>query len=361
MELSVVVPTFNEKDNVRLLVDKLSCVLQEVDWEVVFVDDDSPDGTADSVRTIANENRKVRVVQRIGRRGLSSACVEGMLSSSAPYLAVMDGDLQHDERILPEMLRLLKEQELDIVVGSRYVVGGGTGDWDGSRLRISRFATWLGKAIVPSDLTDPMSGFFMIKRKPFEQSVRNLSSIGFKILLDLFASAPAPLRFREVPYKFRSRLKGESKLDARVMWDFVMLLLDKLFGRWIPARFVSFVLVGASGVVVHMSVFGIFFHLFGRSFVQSQSAATIVAMIGNYALNNLLTYREQRIKGRAWFGGLASFALVCSVGAVANVGVANFMFQEKAGWALSALAGILVGAVWNYAVTGVVTWRNFQR
>jgi len=361
MELSVIIPTYNENENVELLVSKLSDALNGIDWEVIFVDDDSPDGTANIVRDIAKENWNVRILHRIGRRGLSSACIEGMLSSSAPYFAIIDGDLQHDETILPEMLRYMKDDDLDIVVASRYADNGGTGDWDRSRVKKSQFATKLSKVIIPSELTDPMSGFFMIKRESFEKSVRNLSSIGFKILVDLFASSPTPFKFREVPYEFRSRLNGKSKLDATAVWDYILLLLDKLVGKWIPVRFISFTIIGGSGIIVHLLIFSILFHIFHRSFIISQSIAMMVAMISNYILNNILTYKDQKLKGFAWLTGFVSFSIVCIVGAFANVGVASYMFKENAGWAFSALTGILIGAVWNYAMTRIFTWHKVRR
>lgn len=249
-ELSIIVPTYNERENVSELVSKLEQCLSGYSWEVIFVDDDSPDRTADSVRTLGRGDSRIRCLQRIGRRGLSSACVEGMLASTAPYLAVMDADLQHDEKLLPRMLGLLREGETDIVVASRYVEGGGIGNWNRSRAAISRFATKLSRALVPEQLSDPMSGFFMLRREVLAESVRNLSAMGFKILIDLFASSPCPLRFKELPYQFRNRHAGESKLDAVAGWDYGMLLVDKLVGHIVPARFVSFAIVGGFGVLV---------------------------------------------------------------------------------------------------------------
>lgn len=360
-ELSIVVPTFKEKDNVGELVKRLEVTLQGVAWEVIFVDDDSPDGTADTVRALAATNPRVRCVQRIGRRGLSSACVEGMLSSSAPYVAVMDADLQHDEGILPAMLASLKQEDLDIVVGSRYVDGGGLGQWDESRAAISRFATRLSHMVVPPELKDPMSGFFMLRREVLHQCVRRLSALGFKILVDFFASSEQPLRFKELPYTFRNRIAGESKLDNQVAWDYGMLLLDKMIGHIVPARFVAFALIGGFGVLVHMAVLTALYKGGWLSFASGQASATTVAMVFNFAFNNIITYRDQQLKGLAWLRGLISFMLVCSVGAIANVGVANYLFDRDGGWVASALAGIVLGAVWNYAVTSVYTWGKGKK
>ena len=360
-ELSIIVPTFNERENVAELVRRLDKSLMGCSWEVIFVDDDSPDGTSTFVRQIAQRDCRVRCLQRIGRRGLSSACIEGMLASSAPYLVVIDGDLQHDETLLLPMLNALKTGEEDIVIGSRYVSGGEIGVWDSSRAHMSRRATWLSRLVIRADLKDPMSGFFMIRRDVFAAAVRNLSVIGFKILLDIFASSPRPLRFKELPYQFRSRQAGESKLDSRVKWDYGMLLLDKLIGHLVPVRFIAFTLVGGVGIFVHLITLTLLFKGLAVDFIPSQVAATFVAMTANFALNNLFTYRDMRLRGWRWVRGWVAFVLACSVGSAANVGLAAYLFQNHAGWTLAALAGITVGAVWNYAVTMVYTWGGREK
>ncbi len=357
-ELSIIVPTFNERENVRELVKRLDACLQEYRWEVIFVDDDSSDGTANSVRRLAQEDSRVRCVQRIGRRGLSSACIEGMLASSAPYLAVIDGDLQHDEALLPQMLNILKAGDTDIVVGSRYTAGGGLGEWEESRVALSRFATWLSRFIVRAELTDPMSGFFIISRQAFTHSLRKLTGIGFKILVDLFASSPQPLRFVELPYNFRTRLAGESKLDSLAAWEYAMLLLDKLVGKFVPVRFVSFSLVGGLGVFVHLLTVWLCLKMLGLEFVPSQVIATFVAMTSNYSLNNVLTNRDMRLRGWKWLRGWISFTAACGIGAIANVGIASYVFAMDETWVIAALSGVLVGAVWNYAVTMTYTWKK---
>jgi dolichol-phosphate mannosyltransferase len=360
-ELSVIVPTFNEKDNIAELIDCLAASLGDRSWEVVFVDDDSPDGTADLVRQHAAADSRVRCVRRIGRRGLSSACIEGMLATTADYLAVIDADLQHDERLLPQMLDILKQGETDIVVGSRYAPGGDIGDWDARRARMSRLAVRLSRLVVPAELTDPMSGFFMMRRSVLDSTVHNLSAIGFKILTDLFASHREPLRFTELAYRFRLRRAGESKLDSVTAWDYAMLLLDKLVGRWIPVRFLAFSIVGAAGVAVHFSVLTLVFHVLNRSFVEGQILATLCAMTFNYTVNNVLTYRDMRLRGARWLRGWLSFVLACSIGGFANIGVASAVYGLRKGWLPAAFAGILIGAVWNYAVTMMLTWGRARK
>jgi dolichol-phosphate mannosyltransferase len=357
-ELSVIVPTFNERDNVEEVVSRLDRCLRVKAWEVIFVDDDSPDRTAARIREIARRDPRVRCVQRIGRRGLSSACVEGMLSSSAPYLAVMDGDCQHDETLLPRMLEVLKSDEADLVVGSRYVNGGGIGRWDESRARMSRFATRLSRMVIKHDLSDPMSGFFALRREVLDVAVGALSAVGFKILLDLIASSPGTVRVKEIPYEFRTRHAGVSKLDSQAMWGYLMLLADKFLGGIVPVRFVAFALVGTIGVLVHFAILLALFSWQSFPFTISQACAAAAAMASNFTLNNALTFRDMRLKGWQWVKGLVSFMLVCSLGALANIGIASYLFKQHTLWGLSALAGITVGAVWNYAMTATFTWKK---
>jgi dolichol-phosphate mannosyltransferase len=356
IDLTIVVPCFNERENIALLVERIGKALGSVEWELVFVDDDSPDGTAECVRTLAQSNRRVRCIQRIGRRGLSTAVIEGFLSSSAPYLAVIDGDLQHDETLLPAMLQSLKSQPLDVVVGSRYLDGGGLGNWSNGRASISKFAARLSRLVVKEPLTDPMSGFVMLTRLAFQSAVRRLSGQGFKILLDLFASAPTPLRFKELPYIFKSRLHGESKLDSLVIWEYLMLLIDKRIGWLIPPRFFLFALVGVTGVFVHLAVLAGALNFAG--FAVSQAIATLAAMTGNFLINNVLTYRDRRLRGTGLVIGLLSFYAVCAIGAAANIGIASAIFETQYTWWVSGIAGSLVGVVWNYAVSSVFTWRQ---
>jgi dolichol-phosphate mannosyltransferase len=357
-ELAVVVPTYNEADNVAEIVRRVSAALRGIDWELIFVDDDSPDETWRLARDLARGDRRVRVLQRIGRRGLSSACIEGMLSTAAPYIGVIDGDLQHDETLLPAMLAALKGEALDVVVGSRYTAGGGVGDWDARRQSMSRLAGAIGRRLIKADLKDPMSGFFMLRSDLLHSCVRGLSGIGYKILLDIFASCPRPPRFKEIPYEFRQRSAGASKLDKAVLWEYLLMVLQKLLGPLIPIRFIAFSIIGGFGVLIHLAVLWALYRQGGLDFVTGQSAATLVAMTSNFFLNNLLTYRDMRLRGRALLWGWFSFVLACSVGALANVGIATYLYQSDSSWVLSAMAGILVGAVWNYAVTAVYTWRK---
>lgn len=359
IELAVVVPTFNEAGNVAPLLEAVFSALEGRSFEIIYVDDDSPDGTAEKVREFARKDLRVRCLHRYGRRGLSSACVEGAFATSAPYVAVIDGDMQHDEKLLPQMLDTLKQGDLDLVVGSRYVGEGSFGEWTQGRIRASQFATYLAKKLTRVTLTDPMSGFFMIRTDLFRDLTPRLSAVGFKILLDLFASSRTPLRFAELPFVFRTRAVGESKMDMKVLLEFFELLLDKTVGHLVPAKFLMFALVGSVGVGVHFAVLSLLFGLGMVSFQTGQIVATLVAMTSNFAMNNVFTHYDRRLTGWGWVRGWFSFSVASSVGAVANVGVATYLFEQQgAVWYLSALAGIVMAVVWNYVVTSFYTWKR---
>lgn len=357
--LSIIVPTLNECNNVGELVDRIDRCLTNLPWEIVFVDDDSRDGTVEVLRRLTRSDPRVRMLQRIGRRGLASAVVEGILATSSPVIAVLDCDLQHDETVLPSMLQRLQAADCEVVVASRYLAPGGVGDWTKQRLLISRAATRLAGLLIPVALTDPMSGFFMIKRSAFDRVVRQLSNQGYKILLDILLSARPALRVEEVPYTFRSRRSGESKLDTVAALDYFALLIDKMIGHILPLRFVMFASVGSLGLIVHLSVLATLNCGIGIAFAGANVAAAITAMAFNFFLNNLLTYRDMRLKG-FWplVRGLLSFSAICAVGTASNVGIAVVLFQRNYTWWLAAVAGIFIGAVWNYTATSIFTWRN---
>ena len=359
-ELSVVVPCYNERANVVPLIRKLDAALAGIAWEVIFVDDNSPDGTAAEVRRAAGADPRVRCIRRIGRRGLASAVIEGALSSSAGFIAVMDGDLQHDESRLPDMLAALRTGEVDLAVGSRHVAGGDNAGL-ASRWRhaLSDGGIRLAQAFLPVRLGDPMSGFFMLGRETFEALAPHLTGQGFKILLDLVMSAPAPLRVREIACQFHPRLAGESKLDVLVLVQFAGLLLDKVFDGLVPLRFLSFCFVGLLGVLVHLGVLTLARLTGDFGFATSQIAATVVAMVFNFQLNNQITYRDQRLRGPRLWRGLLLFMLVCGIGAVANVGIARTIYESHANWwTLAGATGAIIGVVWNYAVSATLVWRG---
>jgi len=357
LEVTVVVPTFNERANVAKLVSKVGAVLTGRQWQIIFVDDNSPDGTAAEVKAIATKDPRVQCLHRMGRRGLAGAVIEGILASAAPFVAVMDGDLQHDERLLPMMLQALQADEADLVVGSRYVGGE---DADASALGAtreagSRFANWLGQKVLQVKLSDPMSGFFMIRREKVDDVAPKLATDGFKILFDIVACQTKPLRTLELPYTFRAREAGDSKLDNGVVVQYLGLLTAKLTRDAISPRFLMFAMVGASGVGVHLVTLKALLNL-GSGFATAQGLAAVGAMTSNYLINNAVTYRDRRKRGFGLVAGYFKFCLLCSIPLAANVAVGTVVYERGAAWAAAGIAGAVVAAAWNYVTTSKAVW-----
>jgi len=359
-ELAVIVPTFNERANVAAVVERIAVALDGIDWELVFVDDNSPDGTADAAWDLARQHDNVRCIKRLGRRGLSSACAEGILSTNAPFVAVMDGDLQHDESILPAMLAKVRAGA-DIAVGSRYSGEGSSGEGlSPIRQWGSNLATRLSTLVAGQELADPMSGFFMVRRDLFVDVAPQLSDEGFKILLDLVVTAArkgTPPAIAQVPYVFRQRQAGESKMSPLVVLQFLGLFLSKLTGGLLPTSFLLFALVGFSGVAVHLSVLWLFTSVVPETFIVAQILATITAMTWNFFLNNSLTYADRKLHGLKLWTGLLGFYIVCSMGGVANISIASMIYEARPAPLVAGLAGALMSSVFNYAVTRIFTWK----
>jgi dolichol-phosphate mannosyltransferase len=356
-ELTIVVPTFNEKANIPLLVDRLAQLLTSCDWEVIFVDDNSPDGTAAAARAIGASDSRVRCIRRIGRRGLAGACLEGMLASQARYVAVMDADLQHDEGLLVPMLEALRAGRADVAVASRYLYGGSAAGLSKQRSRVSRGSNTLVRLLLGIDLTDPMSGHFMIRRDALEAIAPSLSTQGFKILLDILATARGSLRTIELPSTFRERQHGESKLDSKIALDFAALVTAKLTNDAVSARFLLFCMVGLTGIGIHLSILSALL-ITNLSFGAAQAFATIGAIAWNFVLNNLFTYRDQRLTGWHFVTGLIRFQVICAIGAISNVGIATWIYDYDETWWIAGLGGALIGTVWNFVVSAALVWRQ---
>ena len=359
-QLAIIVPTFKERDNVPLLYENLAKTLADIPWEMIVVDDNSPDGTADVVRQLSRRYANIRCIKRIGRRGLSSACIEGMLSTAAPYVAVIDADHQHDERVLPSMLAQAVGGA-DLVVGSRFA-GSGSAEhgFSSTRLWGSKVATRLSSLVTGQHISDPMSGYFLLRRDLFEELAPKLSEDGFKILLDLVVTAGRAgksLAIAEVPYEFRSRHAGESKMSPLITLQFLGLWFSKLTGGLLPTSFLLFALVGASGVAVHLGALWFLTSPAGQPFIVGQIGATILAMTWNFFLNNVLTYSDRRLRGVRLWTGLLGFYAICSLGGIANVSVASMIYEMRNATFVAGLAGAVMSSVFNYAVTRIWTWR----
>jgi dolichol-phosphate mannosyltransferase len=353
-ELTVVAPTFNEVANVARLVDKLAAALAGIAWEVIFVDDDSPDGTASAVKEIAARDGRVRCLRRVGRRGLSGAVIEGALASASPFVAVIDADMQHDETLLGQMLAKLKSGEAELVIGSRYLDAHGLDEGLSPVRKLgSRVAAGVGRKVLHANVSDPVSGFFMARREVIERVAPKLAPTGFKVLFDIIASQEGPLRIAELPYQFHAREAGQSKLDSRVALEYLGLITAKLSGDLISPRVLFFGLTGLSGVAVQEAVVLAAQPL---AFTWAQTLAAVTAMTSNYVINNAITYRDRRLKGWRLLAGYLKFCALCSVGLAANVAVAEVANTHGAPRWLASLIGAGCGAAWNYVSTFLGVW-----
>ena len=373
LRLGVVLPTFNERKNLRGMVDRLDAALAGIPWEVIVVDDNSPDGTADEARAIAQDDPRVRVIQRIGRRGLSSAAIEGMCATAAPVVAVMDADHQHDPALLAGMLAAIESGEHDLAYASRFAEGSSTEEWGRpDRVKASNLANRIANKVTGVELSDPMSGYFMLRTEVLRADAHRLSGVGFKILLDILATVEAPLRIKEFPMNFAARAEGESKLDRTVVFEFLVGLYDKWLGRIIPTRFALFGTVGALGVFVQLGMLWVMLHLvFGERFVYgnwdesttfnvANTVAAVVAMTFNFVLNNELTYSDKRLRGLGpVLKGWAQFALTCSLGLLTNVGSAAVLKSMGINDVVAVVAGIVLGSVWNFALSNKFVWGKY--
>lgn len=357
-ELALIVPTFNERKNLREVVRQVADTLGSTQWELIFVDDSSPDGTADLAAEIAREEPRVRCIRRIGRRGLAGACIEGFLATSAPIMAVMDADLQHDTSLLVQMLEKMRQSQADLVIASRYSDGGSAAEgFSGFRSFASRFSTALARMATGVSVSDPMSGYFMIRRTAFMPLAPRLASEGFKILFDILATAHGRLKIEEVTYSFAARQEGDSKFDTQNILDFLGLIITKLTGGVVPVRFLSFALIGAAGILVHLAALGVLKRM-DLTFGEAQAGATMVAMTSNFFLNNATTYRDRRLSGLDAIKGLLAFYVICGIGAVSNVGVASWIHEFYPYWFVPALIGSMIGAVWNFTLSSQLLWRK---
>jgi dolichol-phosphate mannosyltransferase len=361
LKLAIILPTLNERENLAPLMARIDAALAGIAWEAIVVDDNSPDGTADEARRIARVDPRVRVIQRIGRRGLASAAIEGMCATAAPFVAVMDADHQHDPALLPAMLTEVEGGHSDLALASRFAPGASTNDWAApARERLSGWGNRIVRLALREPLTDPLSGYFLLRTDLVRALAPRLSGIGFKLLLDILAATPEPLRVREFPLAFAARQAGASKLEPAIALDFLAGLYDRWFGRLIPTRFALFGTVGAVGVVVHLLTLALLYPGVSATFWKAQATATFVAMSGNFVLNNALTYRDRRLNGaRRLLLGWAGFCATCAAGAVANVAVASLLEGRGGHWLAAGTAGILVGAVWNYALSSRFVWGRY--
>lgn len=355
--LSIIVPTYNECRNVVPFIERVKSTLDAFDWEILFVDDNSADGTAQVAFDYARDEPRVRTIIRLDDRGLAKSSIQGMLSARGDLICVMDVDGQHDPVVLSEMVARLERDNLEIVSAARRLEAANV--FEGLsplRRRLSTIGNWLSGLILGRNLTDPLTGFFVIRRDSFLAVVPRLGDPGFKLLLDILYSNKK-LRHAEVPFDFGKRAHGESKLDTYVIWKFITFLLSKLTGGLLPVSLISFLFVGGSGVFVHFSVLYTALGM-SLSFMAAQTIATLIAATSNFLLNNLLTFQDKRLRGAQKFWGYLKFLAVSAVGIVANVSAATLAYERFVHVVfLATLAGIAIDTVWKFVIANRFIWK----
>ena len=356
-ELSVIAPTFMESANVERLVAALRAALGALRWQVIFVDDASPDGTAETIKALAADDARVSCLRRVGRRGLAGAVMEGALASAAPFVLVMDADGQHDAALIPAMLMRLRGGQADVVVASRYLADASAADGLGAaRLRMSHVANRLAARLCGLALSDPMSGFFMARREVFDAVATQVQPGGFKVLFDLLTASRTPLRVEEIALLFAPRTSGGSKLDRRVMLEYLCLLAARASGSLISPRLLLYALIGASGMAVHFAILWPILAWGRLGFGSANLLGAVAAMGSNYLLNNEITYRDRRRRGRRLATGLLRYALFCAAGLLINLTVALQLRTWTGAWWVGGAGGALAGAAWNYTAASLSVW-----
>ena len=360
--ITIVIPTFNEIKNISTLINQLLIIDFSSDFEIIIVDDNSSDGTAEKVRELVHNDKRIRLINRVGRSGLSSAIKEGCLCASGELVVVIDADGQHEPSYIKKALNCIDSSKVDIVVGSRFKTGSKIRGLSKKRERGSSLANALARLSLYgyySYLTDYMSGFFVFKRKVCLQFIEKIDVNGFKFFYELLAVSKGKFKVNEIPILFKERLHGNSKLDLPVVWDFFISLIHSFIRRIIPRRAVSFALVGSIGVFVQLFTIYFLIGVLNFAFRQVLPVGIIVAASSNFIINNLLTFRKNRLVGKSFFFGLFKFLLVSSLPIIANIGVTNLFYSQlSVNTFISQIGGILVVFIWNYAASSKVVWNN---
>ena len=355
-QVSVIIPTYNERDNIGPLVERMQDALSGYAYEVVFVDDDSKDGTVELITSLS-DRYPVRVIVRRDKRGLASAVVDGLAQMDGQVAVVMDADLQHPPEIIPSLLKAIDDGS-DVAVASRYTTGGGMRGWSLTRKVISKGATFLAHLLLPStrQVKDPMSGFFSLRRQVVDSA--SLSPKGYKILLEILVEGQFN-RAVKLPFTFETRSRGESKLSAKQQVDYLKHLYSLLRRKGEIWRFVKFCLVGLSGVGVNMGLLWLLTEVAGLFYLISAAISIETSIITNFVLNNFFTFPDRNLPGAGqFFGRLLKFNLVSLAGLGINLGVLSLLTEVFGMYYLVGnICGIAVAILWNYLANSWWTWR----
>lgn len=359
--LSLILPTYKERDSLPILIPKIVKALSGTEYEIIVVDDDSPDRTWEVARELGRQYPQLLTIRRVGRRGLSSAVIEGFLAAKGDVFVVMDADGQHDVGLVARLGQAARENN-GMAMGSRYMEGGGLGSFTGFRAWASRMGTNLAHWVCRVRVSDPMSGFFAISRGTFEEVLPRLNPKGFKILLDLLVHVPPDTPMKELPFTFGERLGGESKFSTQVRLQYLEFLYDATVGRFVPLTLIKYCVVGAMGVAVNLTAYIGVTLLMGESsqdglFSTPLFSGIEAAIVFNFVLNNAWTFSHAKLRGWRAATGFIKYNVVCAFGALANIAVTGLLFQGGMGTMSSLAVGAFIGMIWNYTIARLFTWN----
>ncbi|MHC1728361.1 MAG: glycosyltransferase [Syntrophobacteraceae bacterium] len=343
IELSIIIPTYNESENLPVLISEIQEVMEDHSYEIIVVDDDSPDGTWQVAEQYAQLFSNISYIRRVNRKGLSSAITEGFLLAKGAYLAVLDADLQHDTRLIISMLEEIGE--VDIVIGSRYVAQKSVPGWDSRRSRLSRAGTLMAQEILGREVSDPLSGFFMLHRRVIQDVAPELFSEGYKILFDILIRRPE-LRVKELQYEFQPRRHGTSKLNAAVAFDFADLLISAAFRSRLNLQLIRYGIAGASSVAAYFFFLYAFHATLGWQYPLSLALAIEAAVLSYYIMNNQGASRH-RFMGSEWWKRAGSYNLICLTGSLCNFAIGWHLVSNGISWFLAGALGIWIGMSLN--------------
>lgn len=354
--ISIIVPTLNEKGNINILFEEIKATFQnkDISWEIIFVDDSNNNETSDIINILQNNEKNIFLIKRFENRGLSSALILGALSSNSEYVVFMDADLQHPPKKILELYNEIKAKDIDLVSASRFLESNEL--LNQGRYKASLFVNFLLKKLFKINYSDVLTGFFIINRIFFINNYNKLSNIGFKLLLDIILSSKKTIKYSEIPFEFKKRHSGESKLNSRVLVDFISLLIDKIIGKFIPARYFIYSFIGCIGIIFQLTNF--YFLQFFLNFNLALILSILFTIFFNFVLNNEFTYSDLKKRGYRFLIGLLKYYFFCSFGALFNFISARLIYDNTSNIYFAVLIGAFVGSIWNYSMNTSYNWNK---
>ena len=356
--ISILIPTYNEALNIKILIDRISHCLKKIDWEIIFVDDNSPDKTSEKIEYFTKTQSNIKVVNRLNERGLAGAVITGLKYCKFQNIIVMDADLQHDPIYIPKLIKRIEKDDATIVIASRYFQSSTIEDFHFMRKIVSKLTIKIFNMFSYKKLTDPMSGFFIIKKDFFINLSKQLSKDGYKILADIILNGPKTITVSEISLGFKKRNAGQSKMNLRVLWDFLLIIAYCVLKNYVPRKYLSYIFVGCLGLLTHLIFLYVFYKLLLINFLLSHILATFIAILINFTLNNVLTFYSKNLIGFRWLIGLVNYNIFCSYGLFISYSITKVLSDLNCYWFLAGIIGTFTASIWNFSISKFLVWKD---